>query len=169
MQPSETFQRLLRGIEVFEDLNQAIREEAVAVVGRGDHLEIIHFFYNIGKIYDTLSDMKKGYNALWDGFSQEHIPDVLRSKNVKNLTVDDLDGSPRRIQMSNRWACSITDKDRGFQWLRENGLGDLIKPSVHAQTLAATAKDLMETSGKEMPQDIFKTSINTFSSIVKAK
>lgn len=164
---TETTDRLLKGIALFEELNRTLREEAAAVVGRGDHLEILHFFYILGELYDSLGDMKKGYGALYDGFSQNDVPDVLRGQGVKNITIEIPGVGNRRIQMSNRWSCSIIDKDKGFQWLRENSLGDLIKPSVHADTLTATAKNLMEESGKEMPADIFKTSINTFTSVVK--
>lgn len=165
---TETTDRLLRGIDLFKELNKTLREEAAAVVGRADHLEILHFFFVVGQMYDELSEMKKGYNVLYDGFSQEHVPDTLREQGVKNITIEIPGVGNRRFQMSNRWACTILDKDAGFQWLRENGLGDLIKPTVNAQTLAATAKNLSEESGKDMPPDIFKTSINTFTSVVKA-
>lgn len=165
---TQTTERLLKGIALFEELNQTLKEEAAAVVGRGDHLEILNFFFIVGQMYDSLSDMKKGYNALYDNFSQEYVPDTLRKQGVRNITIEIPGVGNRRFQMSNRWACSIINKDVGFQWLRENGLGDLIKPTVNASTLAATAKNMSEEYGKEMPPDIFKTSINTFTSVVKA-
>jgi hypothetical protein len=165
---TQTTDRLLKGIALFEELNQTLKEEAAAVVGRGDHLEILNFFFIVGQMYDALSDMKKGYDAIYNTFSQKEVPEVLRGQGVKNITIEIEGVGHRRFQMSNRWSCSILNKDRGYQWLRENGLGDLIKPTVNGTTLAATAKDLMETSGKEMPDDIFRTSINTYTSVVKA-
>ena len=165
---TQTTDRLLKGIALFEELNQTLKEEAAEVIGRGDHLEVLNFFFVVGEMYESLSAMKKGYNALYDGFSQQHVPDALRSQNVKNITIEIPGVGNRRFQMSNRWSCSIINKDKGYQWLRENGLGDVIKPTVAAPTLAATAKNLMEESGKEMPTDLFKTSINTFTSVVKA-
>lgn len=164
---THTTERLMKGIALFEELNQTLREEAAAVVGRGDHLEILDFFYHIGVMYDTLSDMKKGYNTLYDGFSQEHVPDALRGQGVKNITLEIPDVGARRFQMSNRWSCSVIDKDAAYQWLRENNLGDIIKPTVAAPTLGALAKNRSETEGRDMPEDKFKVSVNTFTSVVK--
>lgn len=142
---------------------EEIRAEALEVVGTGDHLQIIRFFKSVSDAYDSFSEMKKGLNAVYDSFSQEKVPDALRAKEVKFLMIEGIG----RVGMSNRWSCSILDKDRGFQWLREQNAGDMIKPSVHAQTLASFAKDRLETYGKEMPDDIFKVSINTYTSITK--
>jgi hypothetical protein len=166
---TQTTDRLLKGIELFKELNQTLKEEAAAVVGRGDHLEVLNFFFIVGQMYDELSAMKKGYNTLYDGFSMEHVPDTLRAQGVKNIVIEIPGVGNRRFQMSNRFACTILDKDKGFQWLRENGLGDIIKPTVNAQTLAASAKELMESHGKEMPEEIFKTTVNTFTSVVAVK
>jgi len=45
------------------------------------------------------------------------------------------------------------DKPRFYQWLRDNGLGAIIKeePSVHAATLSATMKEEI-LNGREVPE-----------------
>jgi hypothetical protein len=62
----------------------------------------------------------------------------------------------------------MLDKERGMQHLRDTGNGGLIQDSVPWQTLSAFSKNLMETEGKELPDDIFKSSIMKFTSITKA-
>lgn len=42
---------------------------------------------------------------------------------------------------------SIEDYDKAFSWLREKGMGDVIKETVHAKTLAAIAKDNPQIEG----------------------
>jgi len=70
--------------------------------------------------------------------------------------------------LSNRWSCSMLDKLTGMDWLRTNGHGDLIQETVNSSTLGAFARNLTEESGYELPSDIFKTSVMTFTSITKA-
>ena len=38
-----------------------------------------------------------------------------------------------------------------FQWLRENGNGDLIRPTIHSKTLTSWVKEA--TEGKELEED----------------
>ena len=47
----------------------------------------------------------------------------------------------------------MKDKPVGFQWLREQGHGGLITETVNASTLAAFAKNMMDTEGKELPHE----------------
>jgi hypothetical protein len=88
----------------------------------------------------------------------------MREHGVKTITVEGVG----RVSLSNRWSASMLDKTAGMEWLRETGNGSLIQETVNAQTLAAFAKDLNETKGMELPADIFKTGIMTYTSITKA-
>lgn len=45
------------------------------------------------------------------------------------------------------------DKPKLFKWLRENGLGDLIREDVHAQTLKAAVRERLE-EGLPIPEYI---------------
>ena len=46
-------------------------------------------------------------------------------------------------------------KADAFQWLRDNNLGDIIKPTVHAGTLSATVQVMMEEQNVEPPSELF--------------
>jgi hypothetical protein len=55
-----------------------------------------------------------------------------------------------------------------MNWLRDNGAESLIIETVNAQTLASYAKSVMEEEGKDLPHNLFKTNILTYTSITKA-
>lgn len=58
-------------------------------------------------------------------------------------------------------------QDETYTWLKENGHGDLIKETVHPQTLRAFAKDRIQ-DGEPLPPGI-TTSMETIAVIVKPK
>jgi hypothetical protein len=62
----------------------------------------------------------------------------------------------------------MLDKQLGMDWLRNTGNESLIQETVNSSTLAAFAKSKTEEEGKELPSDIFKTSVMTYTSITKA-
>jgi hypothetical protein len=48
------------------------------------------------------------------------------------------------------------DRDRQIEWLEQNGLGDLVKPTVNSQTFSATIRKEFIDEGKALP-DFVKT------------
>ena len=56
----------------------------------------------------------------------------------------------------------------GYVWLKQNDLGALIKPTVNASSLSASAKELME-NGRELPEVIFSVHTKDSVSITKGK
>ena len=59
-------------------------------------------------------------------------------------------------------------KTAAWAWLRGAGLGAIIIETVNAQTLGATARELIE-KGRELPSDLFKTNTNTYVAFVPRK
>lgn len=59
-------------------------------------------------------------------------------------------------------------KDEAFEWLRNNELGDLIKPTVNASSLSAAAKEQIE-NGQELPEELFRVHYQDGCSITKLK
>jgi hypothetical protein len=94
----------------------------------------------------------------------------MRKAKVQNVTHEELG---RRFTTSTRVNVSIVDgedgtKKGGLEWLKSNGFGDLVVETANAMTLAALAKDLLENQGMELPTELFKTSLMTFTSVTKA-
>ena len=85
------------------------------------------------------------------------------SKMVIPTKMDDLGLDLARIPELGRsfypvakFSASMADKDAGHQWLRENGGGDLIQPTVNASALASFLKDMVLEEGIEPPEAVMK-------------
>lgn len=99
----------------------------------------------------------KSLQAAWREVAQDKLPILLREAGVNSLELKD--GS--KIKIDHKIFASIT-KDRqeqAFEWLRENGFGDLIKEKViqehvHPQTLKAFCREQL-AKGTAIPTNLF--------------
>jgi hypothetical protein len=88
----------------------------------------------------------------------------MREHNIRTITVEGVG----RVSITHRYSCSMLDKQLGMNWLRQSGNEGLIQETVNSSTLAAFAKNMLETEGTQLPQDLFKTSVSAYTSITKA-
>ena len=58
--------------------------------------------------------------------SQFEIPQMMEQMNIKKLKLKD----GETVEVSNFYSASITDEAAAFNWLRENGRGDIIKNEI---------------------------------------
>jgi hypothetical protein len=70
----------------------------------------------------SVKKLKEKANAI----SQFEIPEIMKELNVAKLKLKD----GYSIEVSNFYSASIVDQDAAFQWLRENGRGDVIKNDI---------------------------------------
>lgn len=148
-----------------------INDEGNAAVATGDHVEVVKHFHDLREINETIKDARQWLKDIEDAFSTTHIPDIFRA--VRERTGQkppfNIEGIGK-VSVSHRFSCSIigTDKTIGHNWLRENGHEGLVTETVNSSTLSAFAKDMLENKGEELPEDIFKTSLNPYTSIRKS-
>lgn len=93
------------------------------------------------------------------------IPERFKREEIKTFNTDDF-----RVTISTRVMASIVDEERenAYQWLRDNGYDSIIKETVNASTMSATAKEIME-NGRELPDDMFRTFTKDGTSITKKR
>ena len=106
-----------------------------------DKEEIINKTRNVGKLADKIQEMQAVQKALeadeeqikqkkkhLDYLSGEVIPTMLSEMGLSFLKL--ADGSS--IEVKTNYSASITQakKEEAFKWLRENGLGDIIKNEI---------------------------------------
>ena len=78
---------------------------------------------------DEISNAELGIKKLKEkanAISQFEIPEIMKELNVAKLKLKD----GYSIEVSNFYSASIVDQDAAFQWLRENGRGDVIKNDI---------------------------------------
>src|SRR6056300_931507 len=71
---------------------------------------------------ETIKKLKEKANVI----SQFEIPQMMEEMNIKKLKLKD----GETVEVSNFYSASIVDQDAAFQWLRENGRGDVIKNDI---------------------------------------
>ena len=99
----------------------------------------------------ALDDANKKAGKLKEHFDKTVVPEALSETETAKLSLDSVGYT---FSVSNKLSCSLVDhgdagKDPSMEYLKEVGLGDLIKPSVNAQSLASSVKEMMEEQGKE--------------------
>ena len=78
----------------------------------------------IEKSETNLKDLKKEYQRI----SGEVIPTMMSEMGLAELKLHD--GSHLKVSTSYRAHISEANKEAAFNWLRENGLGDIIKNEI---------------------------------------
>jgi hypothetical protein len=130
-----------------------------------DPLPLIETLVAVNEAYEAMRETKRALDNAYDRYSIQLIPDAMREKRMKTVNLEGIG----RITVSYRFSCSMLDKDQGYEWLQNNGLGELIKPTVNSSALSSAAKARIENEGKDMPLDIFKVSSTPYTSITRTK
>lgn len=141
-------------------------DELLKQARRGTLPDALRFWKKIGDQYDALDKQRKRIYQSIEDMSRIVIPEMMGEQDIKTITLDDLGF---RFTVAQRYSCSMPDKELGMAWLKDNGLGDLIQPTVNAQTLSSAAKKRLEDEGLEMPTELFTTSYMAYTSATKAK
>ena len=85
-------------------------------------LELKDLEDEIANAESSIKKLKEKANIL----SQFEIPQMMEEMNIKKLKLKD----GEQIEVSNFYSASIVDQDAAFNWLRENGRGDIIKNDI---------------------------------------
>ena len=88
----------------------------------------------VERLEDIISDIESGEEKLkeWkkkrDYISGEVIPTMMSEMGLSHLKL--MDGSSVDVKPNYSANISVANRDKAFQWLRENGLGDIIKNEI---------------------------------------
>ena len=123
--------------------------------------ELITCLDTVQNLHARLKEIATDMNSLADHLSTQLVPEAMQAAGF--TTVNHAVG---RVTVASRVSASMLDKAAGLSWLRSHDLGDLIIETVNHQTLSAQAKTMLE-AGDELPAEIFKTSLKTYTSITR--
>lgn len=145
-------------------VGEMVQNDTDTTVKGGDHIAVIKHYDHLRIAVAKIKEAREALAQIEERLSRETVPEVLREQNIKTITVIGVG----RVTVSSRWSASMLDKDAGINWLKNNGFPSIVQETVNAQTLAATAKNLSVTEGRDLPSDIFKVGMTTYTSITKA-
>ena len=115
------------------NITDAFEEDKEKIVEKADieslsiHVEkLIELEQRIATSEEVTKDLKSQY----DKISSEVIPNILAEQGFKSLKL--ADGSS--LEVNKKYSCTLpkdpVKKEAAYKWLRDNGLGDLIKNEV---------------------------------------
>jgi hypothetical protein len=154
----DVLQALDMQIDMLEKKLQSLLDEGAGAQELARHYVAVRDVYDrLGTINNRLSDFK---NRL----AYEVIPTAFEKDGISTMTLKE----GFRVTVQGLVRASTRNMERGIKWLDENGLGEIAKRTINAQTLAALAKDLMG-QGRELPDEVFNVHFGSNTSITKVK
>lgn len=159
---ARTLQALEALVTLAEDVAAKVRRETAEILLTTDPIEIVKHFDAVRDVVDRVKTSREALAEIADDLSTVQIPTLFSNRNLKTITIEGLG----RVTVSHRYSVSMLDKPAGMEWLRGNGHGALIQETVNSSTLGAFGREMME-AGTELPENLFKTSTNPYTSITK--
>ncbi len=154
-----------------EDWHREI-DEMIAAKSELDDLgpiELSRVFVKIRLLKDEMDAIMKGFDAFYEELAKVKLPAVFDAHKVPSVSLDE----GYRVTVSHALRASIrggVDKEAAYQWLNENGLGDIVTRTVNASTLSAVAKTMAEDN-RELDSELFNVAVlaNTSFNRIKGK
>lgn len=109
---------------------------------------MVHDLRDLKDRKDVLELELKEVNKRIRALSEQEIPEYMDENEIDKISID---GVGTVFLKTKVYANVKADDLNGFfEWLRDNGNGDIIKETVHPSTLNAFAKEQL-SEGKELP------------------
>jgi hypothetical protein len=106
----------------------------------------------------------KRVNAWLDVVRLELIPIAMEDAGITSVNI----AGVGRLGLTGDLYLSVKDKAGLYNWLNDNGLGDLIQPTVNSSTLKAFIKGRIK-GGADYPEDLVSVTPFTRASITRTK
>ena len=109
----------------FEEDQQEVIQNTGNLQTLADQVEMLDgLSKRINTSEDNLKDLKKEFERL----SGEVIPTMMAEMGLSHLKL--MDGSSVDVKPNYSASITVANKDAAFNWLRNNGLGDIIKNEI---------------------------------------
>ena len=109
----------------FEEDQQDLVDKTASIQSLADQIQLLEgLISRIEKSENNLKDLKKEHDRL----SGEVIPTMMAEMGLAHLKLSD--GSTVDVKPNYSASISIANREKAFTWLRENGLGDIIKNEI---------------------------------------
>jgi len=154
--------------EQFKGAYLAIRDWLQPISGNPGDLgaqDLIREMHKLRTIKDAADLIAKQLGARYDYLRLAAVPAAFESEGLRNIKLEGIG----RVSLRGDIYAAIQpgQKSEAYQWLDDNGRGDLIQSTVNASTLKATLKKMLE-SGEEIPENLFRVTPFTMATITKA-
>lgn len=129
-------------------------------------VEMARAFVHVRRFKDELDELAKRVSKTYEEWKTVKLPQAFEKAGVPSIPLDE----GYRVGVSHLVRASIKPEAReaAYEWLRSNGLGDLITNTVNSSTLSAVAKSMTEEN-QELDSELFNVHVLSTTSITRTK
>lgn len=127
-------------------------------------VDLVTAMYEVQRRKETLEEHLKDVNKEFDFLRITKIPEQMQDDGIERLSVAGIG----RVSLTADMHVSVKagEKERFFEWLRDNGRSDLIQENINPSTLKAAVKKMF-ANGEDVPDALLNVSPFTRASITK--
>jgi len=162
---------IMKHVREIENLMPKLQREVNTAV-KGGVIQTARTFVVMHRMRDAIrsgegkdQSVFKPFMQMYEILNKVTLPRLLETEGVTNVPL----AEGFRVQMAAPFYASVKkgQTQAAYEWLRANGLGDLIKDNVNSSSLGAGLKGLLEEKNIEAPDDIFTADYVPSMSVVK--
>lgn len=141
-----------------EQINEYSHYDALALT------DLVHAMSTLQNRKEALEAQLKLINKEYDFLRITKVPAKMEEDGVDRISVTGIG----RVSLTADMHVSIKaeQKEQFFEWLRDNGRGDLLQENVNPSTLKAAVKGMFK-SGEEVPEQMLNVSPFTRAAITR--
>lgn len=137
--------------DVITTLAEAVPDVFIRYEQLKDNLpELLTFYRQLKTANSEIEKLIKLLKELQENLSHKLIPDLMESQKTDNLGTGGYTFSLGVRTFAN---ISMLQREKGLQWLRDNGYSALISENVNSKTLSSAIADYIEREGLVPPED----------------
>lgn len=126
--------------------------------------ELLEKYQIMKERYDELDSARKLLFRQLDRLNKQVLPAKFEDRGVDKIQLRNLARSFYRLT---KHSASMPDKEKGYEWLRDNNAEHLITETVNSGTLASFLKEHLEGGGEDPPEEAIR--MNTYQIIGSSK
>ncbi len=128
-------------------------------------VELVHAMATLQNRKEAMEDQLKVINKEFDFLRITKIPSTMEDEGIDRINVTGIG----RVSLTADMHVSVKAEQKAafFEWLRDNGRGDLLQENINPSTLKATIKGMFK-SGESVPDTLLNVSPFTRASITKS-
>ena len=113
-----------------------------------DHLV---YYKRLNDVYARFDAARKAAYAGFDSQRKHILPMRFTDEEVDGIRVPEVATS---FYVNTKYSAKMVDREKGYEWLRANGLEELITETVNAGSLAAAMKSRLLEEGMDPPEGV---------------